>query len=196
MKYIICILFLVSLSFPFSMTLSADYRLQSGDILEVEIMTKKDLTTKQPITPDGTISLPLIGRTQVNGKTLTELDSLLKEKFSSYIQNPQIVTILSITEEHAKATPPTPIFVALWDSSKNTVDVKKTESAAEAFAYVAGQPYTVTRATQSIGTTTNIQSGDILTITVGKTDTYFQKNWYKFLTATAIALGILNTVSH
>lgn len=181
-------------------TLKADYTLQPGDTLEIQLMTKKDLTTKQPITPDGTISLPLIGRTTVQGKTLTELDLYLKDKFTPYIQNPQIVSILTPKEHKAtenKTTKPAPnsyIFVALYDISKNTIEVRKTESAAEALAYTATQPFTVTRATQNLGTTTNIQPGDILTITIGKKETFLQKNWYKVLTGTAVGLGIFNTL--
>lgn len=180
-------------------TLKADYTLQPGDTLEIQLMTKKDLTTKQPITPDGTISLPLIGRTSVQGKTLTELDSYLKDKFTPYIQNPQIVSILTpkehkATENKTTKTPDSYIFVALHDISKNTIEVRKTESAAEALAYTANQPFTVTRTTQNLGTTTNIQPGDILTISIGKKETFLQKNWYKVLTGTAVGLGIFNTL--
>jgi len=172
----------------------AAYHLQPGDTIDIDILTKKDLHTKQPITPDGTVSLPLIGRLFVQGKTLPELDTLLQTQFSTYIQTPQIVTIITPTEEHMKASSSAIIYVALKDAAKHTIEVRKTESAAEAFAYTAGQPYTVTRATQNLGTTTNIQAGDIVTISIGNQESFLQKNWYKVLTGTAVGLGIYNSI--
>lgn len=190
-KMILLSVFLMCFTFPIFAT---DYILKPGDTLEIQFMTKKELTTKQPITPDGTISLPLIGRLLVQGKTMPELDNLLKDKFAAYIQNPQIVSILTRDEPAKKPTPNAFIFVALHDISKNTIEVRKTESAAEALAYVADQPYSVTRATQNLGATTNIQTGDILTISIGKSEPYLQKNWYKILTAVAVGLGIFNSL--
>ena len=121
-----------------------DYRLQPGDVVEVRIIGKSDLTTRQPLTPDGTLSLPAIGRVTLQGKTLAECDTLLTTKFATLIKNPQVVTILHKTEpaQHEKMEP---IYISLHDLNKNTVEVKKTESAAEALAYASNLPFTVTR---------------------------------------------------
>ena len=59
---------------------AAEYQLKPGDVLEIRIAGKGELTTKQPITPDGTISLPTVGRISLDGKTLNETDALLKRE--------------------------------------------------------------------------------------------------------------------
>ncbi len=59
---------------------AADYVLHPGDVLEVQAVGKHDLTTKQPISPDGTVALPFVGRIIVQGKTLAELDDMLKNR--------------------------------------------------------------------------------------------------------------------
>ena len=67
-----------------------DYRLQPGDVVEVRIIGKSDLTTRQPLTPDGTLSLPAVCRVTLQGKTLAESDTLLTTKFATLIKNPQV----------------------------------------------------------------------------------------------------------
>jgi polysaccharide export outer membrane protein len=79
------------LSFGFA----ADYVLAAGDTLEIKIINHKDLDTKQTITPDGTISLPLLGRIKAEGLTMSALDQYLSTEFSKYLEKPQVVTYLT-----------------------------------------------------------------------------------------------------
>lgn len=78
--------------FPVS---AADYTLASGDQLEIRIIGHSVFDTKQAIAPDGTISLPAVGRIKAQGLTLAELDNSVVAGFSKYIENPQIVVYLT-----------------------------------------------------------------------------------------------------
>lgn len=48
-----------------------------------------------PITPDGRISLPIVGNMQAAGLTLRELEKLINERYSSYVRNLQTTLIVS-----------------------------------------------------------------------------------------------------
>lgn len=187
-------LWVVLFSFS-SMTLiqADDYRLKPGDQVEVRIIGKSDLTTRQPLTPDGTLSLPAIGRVTLEGKTLAESDALLTTKFATLIKNPQVVTILHKAED-PKPKSTEPIYISLNDLSKNSVEVKKTESAAEALAYTANHVYIVKRNTENLGPTTNLLPGDIVSVEIGKRPDFIEDNWYKLLSGAALALGIFNSL--
>jgi len=165
---IICFLF----TGYFSQALAIDYVLAPSDQLEVKIIGQKDLDTKQAIAPDGTISLPLLGRVTPQGQTLSGFNNYLSAEFAKYIKNPQVVIFLT----------PRPIYVIQHDVRKNTWDVKKADSIDEARA-LAGGNYT-----------SQISNGDIVSVEVGQKPDWWEDNWYKVLTATAVAVGIYATV--
>jgi hypothetical protein len=155
-----------------SPTLAADYALAPNDQLEVKIIGQKDLDTKQIVAPDGTISLPLLGRVTAQGKTLNSFNTYLSTEFAKYIKNPQVVVYLT----------PRPIYVVQHDIRKNTWDVKEAKSIDEARA-LAGRNYT-----------SEISNGDIVSVEVGQKPDWWEDNWYKVLTGTAVAAGIYATL--
>ena len=85
----------------------------------------------------------------------------------------------------------------LYDVGKQTKEVKKTESVAEARAYIGDQPFDLQRTTAE-GSATNITGtlatailpGDIVTVRIGKEPDFWEQNWYKVLTATSVVLSI------
>lgn len=167
------------------------YILKPKDTIEIKVINHNEFTIKQEITPDLTLSVPLIGRISVENKTLNDLDQTLKTELSKYIQNLQLVVLLT----PQKDTPPaTSIFVTLFDQNKQTWEVKKTESVAEALAYTGNQPFTLQRGTQMLSPTTNLLSGDILTVKTGKEPDFWGDNWYKLLSAASVVLGIYNVL--
>jgi len=151
---------------------ASDYILAPSDQLEVKILNQKDLDTKQSVAPDGTISLPFVGRLSVQGQTLSGLDKLLNEKFSKYVNNPQVVVYLI----------PRPIYVIQKNVRTETWDVKEAKSINEAKA-LAGVNYTE-----------NIKHGDVISVEAGDKPDFWEKNWYKVLTGTAVLVGIYATV--
>jgi len=145
--------------------------LAPGDVLDIQIINKKDLNTKQPVAPDGTINLPLFGRYNVEGKSLVEIQKILEEHFKKYIQAPQLAIYLE----------PRPIYVIQRDLAKKTWDVKVAESVTEARALAGNYQG-------------SINHGDVISVDTGKEPDWFEENWYKLLTATAVIYGIANSV--
>jgi hypothetical protein len=151
---------------------AGEYVLAPSDQLEVRIIGQKDLDTKQTVAPDGTISLPLLGRVEAQGQTLKGFNDRLSTEFAKYIKNPQVVVFLT----------PRPIYVIQHDLKKNIWDVKEAKSIDEARA-LAGRNYT-----------SQISNGDIVSVEVGQKPDWWEDNWYKVLTGAAVAVGIYATL--
>jgi protein involved in polysaccharide export with SLBB domain len=71
-------------------TQDAEYRLGSGDKLKLQIYGEDDLSGEFEINGAGTLSLPLLGQTKVQGLTTTELEMLLTERLRTYVRSPQV----------------------------------------------------------------------------------------------------------
>lgn len=83
------------------------YRLSSGDILSVQLWAYPEITP--PVTDsgnakalgytidsNGNIYLPLVGQIKVSGKTLSQVNQLLKSQFSKFLKHPDaVVRVLS-----------------------------------------------------------------------------------------------------
>ena len=175
MKKYICIFLIIILNLTFvigNLSSAFEYTLATNDLLEVKILNQKDMDTKQTIAPDGTIALPFLGRVQAQGKTLNEFQDYLKTEFAKYVDKPQLVVYLT----------PRSIYVVQHDLKKNTWDVKEAKSIPEAKAF-AGEDYTK-----------EIKYGDVITVDVGNEPDWWENNWYKVLTGTAVAVGIYETL--
>jgi protein involved in polysaccharide export with SLBB domain len=176
MKKAISILLIAILHLTFvigNLSLADEYRLAPSDQLEVRIIGQKDLDTKQSIAPDGSISLPFLGRVTAQGQTLKGFNEYLTAEFTKYLSKPsQVVVYLT----------PRPSYVIQHNVKNNTWDVKEAKSVAEARA-LAGKDYTG-----------HIINGDIVSVEVGQKPDWWEDNWYKVLTGTAVAVGIYATV--
>ncbi len=116
------------------------YTPQPGDTLEIQILNKKELNTRQIVAPDGTISLPFIGRYKVQGKPLETLDNQLKKELATYIQHPEIVVqIDQMKKSDSKSSEN--FYVSLVDSEKGTIEVKSVKTLSEAMAWTAGNSF-------------------------------------------------------
>ena len=146
---------------------STSYVLAPGDVLDIQIINKKDLNTKQTVAPDGTINLQLFGRYNVAGKSLLQLQKIFEEHFKQFIQKPQLAIYLE----------PRPIYVIQKDLAKKTWEVKVAESVTEARALAGNYQG-------------SINHGDVISVDTGKGPDWFEDNWYKVLTAVGVAIGI------
>lgn len=149
----------------------AEYIIGPYDTLDIQILNHSELSAKATITPDGQISLPLLGFVEVQGKTLRSLDSFLTEQYSAYIQDPHLVINLT----------PKPIYVVQYDRKKLEWDVKTAKSVDEAKAF-AGPNQLAT-----------IEYGGVYKVDSGKQPDWWEDNWYKVLTATAVVVGVIST---
>ncbi len=147
------------------------YAPQPGDTIEVQILNKKELNTRQIIAPDGTISLPFVGRTKVSGKSLDALDAQLKTEFAKYVQSP--VVIVQVDQLKKTEVKGENYFVSLTNSETGTVEVKTTKTLTEAMAWTAGKSFQAYRINQN-GQKTSLKPedklipGDILVVDITK----------------------------
>jgi hypothetical protein len=155
-----------------NLSFASDYLLAPTDQLEIKIIGQSDLDTKQAIAPDGSISLPLIGRISAGGKTLAELDKELDTKFAKFLRNPQVAVFLT----------PRPIYVVQHNLKDNTWQVMSAKSTEEARA-LAGPDYAG-----------DVQYGLTIYVDTQKTPDWWETNWYKVITAAAVVIGAYVTI--
>ena len=78
------------------------YSLQSGDVISIRVFNEPDLSAEQEIDPNGVVIVPLLGRTNLAGKSLREAESFLEDRFieEEYLIHPQVtVTIVRHAEK-------------------------------------------------------------------------------------------------
>jgi polysaccharide biosynthesis/export protein len=68
----------------------SSYRVGPGDVLEVRVFGRPELTRQQRIGNQGTIRLPFLQGLQVACKTEAELAELIGEKYKKYLRDPQV----------------------------------------------------------------------------------------------------------
>lgn len=80
--------------------LGENYELRASDIISMSIYKEPDMNIEVRISSDGTVLLPLVGKVQVAGKSLAELQKDLFEVYDrDYFVNPQItLNILKYAE--------------------------------------------------------------------------------------------------
>lgn len=67
-----------------------NYKIESGDVLQINVYPAKELSQEAVVQPDGTVSLPLAGSVLAAGMTTAELAKSVAEKLSRYVANPQV----------------------------------------------------------------------------------------------------------
>lgn len=172
MKKFLSVFLLIVLSFTFvngNLSFAFEYTLATNDQLEIKIIGQKDMDTKQTIAPDGTISLPFLGRITASGKTLPEFETYLKTELAKYIEKAQIIVYLT----------PRSIYIVQHNLKTNLSEVKEAKTIAEAKAF-AGEDYSK-----------EIKYGDVITVDVGNQPDWWEANWYKVITATAVIAGLI-----
>lgn len=78
---------------------------------------------------------------------------------------------------------PRPIYVVQYDLKKDTWEVKTAKSVDEAAAYLG-------LSTSDIG----LPTSDVYKVSMGTKPDFWESNWYKVLTATAVAVGIYSSL--
>ena len=80
---------------------SAAYRLGPGDILDITVFEVEDLSKPAVLSPDGTVSLPLVGVVELAGLTCRQAAARLRELYANnLIRDPQIA--VSVKEYHSQ----------------------------------------------------------------------------------------------
>ena len=70
---------------------ATDYRISQQDILQISVFQVNDLNSAMQVSQDGTITLPLVGKVQVAGRTTSEAEQIIAAKLrQKYLQSPQV----------------------------------------------------------------------------------------------------------
>lgn len=77
----------------FSITVFSSYTIRSGDVLTISIYGRSELSSEAFVGPDGNISVSPIGQVYAEGKTLSELELLLAEKYSEVLASKPQLTV-------------------------------------------------------------------------------------------------------
>ena len=68
-----------------------EYRISQQDILQISVFQVNDLNSATQVNQDGTITLALVGKVQVAGKTTVEAEQIIAGKLKQkYLQSPQV----------------------------------------------------------------------------------------------------------
>lgn len=70
---------------------NASYLLDTGDVLRINVYNDAQLSTNYGIDDAGYISMPLVGRVYVRGKTVNEVSALVTKRLASdYLRDPNV----------------------------------------------------------------------------------------------------------
>ena len=90
------------LNTPPADSVTPDYKLGPGDIIDIRVWRLPNLSVRLPIRPDGRFSTPLVEDMQASGKTPTQLAADLEIELSKYVQEPIVTVIVSQVAERNK----------------------------------------------------------------------------------------------
>jgi protein involved in polysaccharide export with SLBB domain len=93
-QFILGVFLVVSAFVPVATTaVSAvgDYFIGPNDVVEISVYGESNLTQEVQVTASGNISYPLLGRIQVVGMSVTQLEDFIHDALAKdYIRNPQV----------------------------------------------------------------------------------------------------------
>ena len=75
--------------------ITPEYLLGPTDVLTIKYKTAYFFTKNYMVNVDGRLDLPEIGKINVEGLTVSELENLLEEKYQSIIKSPEISISIS-----------------------------------------------------------------------------------------------------
>ncbi len=75
----------------------SNYRLGSGDVISIQVLGEEDLKRERIRLSDAaTISYPILGEIKLFGKTIAELETLIREGLAGrYLVNPQVTVTIN-----------------------------------------------------------------------------------------------------
>ncbi len=76
-------------------TVAGAYRLRIGDEIVVRFLTDESLGFSTPVTPSGTVSVPLGGDIVALGRTTAELSEAVEESVGEYLLDPAVTIVIT-----------------------------------------------------------------------------------------------------
>ncbi|MEK9145312.1 MAG: polysaccharide biosynthesis/export family protein, partial [Elusimicrobiota bacterium] len=71
------------------------YKISPADLLEVTIYQEKDLDRKVRVSPEGTITFPLIGQVEVGGVSVAQAEAAILAKLKRFLLDPQVTIFIA-----------------------------------------------------------------------------------------------------
>ncbi len=118
-----------------------DYRIRSGDTLQIEVLEDATLNRSAIVLPDGQISLPVAGTFRVAGRSIADVQSELASRLAPGFASPPtvFVTLSSLAERPAPSAPRTiDIFVLGAAGTPGKVQVSPGTTLLQAIAQAGG----------------------------------------------------------
>lgn len=78
---------------------SAEYRIGSGDVLDISVWKDEALTRTVVILPDGTFTFPLIHTIKAVGRTVADVRAEMEEKLAQYV--PELVLSVEVKQSNS-----------------------------------------------------------------------------------------------
>ncbi|MBU0481346.1 MAG: polysaccharide export protein [Proteobacteria bacterium] len=72
-----------------------DYLIGAGDLLKIMVWKNEEISRSLPVLPDGTVSVPLIGKMTAAGKKVDQIEEEIRKRLGVYINAP----VLSVSVE-------------------------------------------------------------------------------------------------
>lgn len=124
-------------------SLAQDYRVRSGDVLQIEVVEDGTLNRTAIVLPDGQIALPLAGSVRAAGRTLAEVQAELASRLApNFATAPTVYVTLSALAERVPSTPAAArtvdIYVLGAANAPGKVDVKPGATLLQALAQAGG----------------------------------------------------------
>jgi protein involved in polysaccharide export with SLBB domain len=115
-----------------------DFRLSSGDTIEVKFFYTPELDDTVQIRPDGLVSLPLIGQVPVAGRTVSQTVQELQVRYSKVLKSPSISVQVRNFAGHK-------IYVGGEVARPGTIDLASDISLMDALLESGGPKYTAAK---------------------------------------------------
>lgn len=73
---------------------SADYTLQPGDLVDIQVFMEEDMKRTLRISTNGSITYPLVGNVKIAGYSVSAAEQKLSSALKKYIKNPQVSMLI------------------------------------------------------------------------------------------------------
>ena len=77
---------------------SSEFKIGPLDHLAVVVWKNRDLSAEAVVRPDGVITLPLIGDVRAAGRTATEIQKEITQRYTDFVRNEEVVVSVSIAQ--------------------------------------------------------------------------------------------------
>lgn len=120
-----------------------DYKIRTGDVLQIEVLEDGTLNRSAIVLPDGQISLPLAGSVRAAGRSLAEVQADLAARLApNFAKSPTVFVTLSALADRAPSAPAAPrmidVFVMGAANAPGKIEVKPGTTLLQALAQAGG----------------------------------------------------------